>query len=208
MADLEFGARSLLLVRKMQRAPRGIAQQFALGHVREIPAIHAELHYAPPLPRQQSPTGGSVRVLLDGADASTLVLKLNHAQAARPSEGDTIGPVAEINRLCFACQHLLPDTHESFSKIHQPSDSIPGTASALKRLSAIGVALLDLSDGVHARFPVLVLDISGNAPALVTEQLQDSNDGCVALAERQVVSVILLAILDVQGHDAIMVLAD
>src|SRR5215472_15927332 len=86
--------------------------------------------------------------------------------------------------------------------------TMPGTASALERLPAIGIAPLNLGDGVHAGLAILVLDIGRNVPVLVTKELQHGHDGRVAFAERQVGTMILFAILEMEGHDAFVVLSD
>ena len=74
-------------------------------------------------------------------------------------------------------------------------------------MAAVGVALLYLSDRVHPWFAIFVLDIGRNLPALIAKQLQNGHDRGVAFPERQVVAVVLFPILDVQGHDAVVVFA-
>ena len=72
---------------------------------------------------------------------------------------------------------------------------------AFQRLLAVLETLLDLGDRVHAGFSVLVLDVGGNLPAFVAQQMQHGHDGRVTLAKGQIRAMILLSILNVQGDD-------
>src|SRR3954454_8583111 len=56
--------------------------------------------------------------------------------------------------------------------------------------------------------PVFVLDVGGNRPLLLLEQLEYFADRRLALAPRDVVALVLLAILQVQVRDVGVVLAD
>ena len=78
-----------------------------------------------------------------------------------------------------------------------------------QRLLAILVALLDFGDGVQVlAFTILVLDIGGDFPFVVAQQAKGLHNGRVALAEGQVIAVVLLAVFDVQGDDLLMVLTN
>src|SRR5437588_1614209 len=76
-----------------------------------------------------------------------------------------------------------------------------------ERLLAVVEALADFLRRCSLA-AVLVLDVRGDGPAFLFQQLQHLADGRVALTPRHVITLMLLSIFDMQVRDACMVLAD
>src|SRR5258706_14112252 len=86
----------------------------------------------------------------------------------------------------------------SSGPIFAPAERLTLPQGSLAKL----VAFLDFRQRVSAL--VFVLDVGGNGPAVLFESQQHLFDRRVALAERQVRPVILLAVFDMQSHDALV----
>src|SRR6516162_7115530 len=84
------------------------------------------------------------------------------------------------------------------------------TGLALQHLAAVRVALAHFSDSIQAflLLTIFVLDIARNLPALVSQQPQYSGDRSVAFTEGQVGAVVVLSVLDMKGHDFVVLLAE
>lgn len=86
----------------------------------------------------------------------------------------------------------------------------PCGALGFQFLATVRKALLHFSDRIQPFdiLAVLVLDVGVDSPLVVAQQAQVGADGRVALAKRQVGAVVPLAVLDVQRHDAAVLLPE